>query len=290
MQQHHVANVAPKRVRISHLMEKKKRGEKITALTAYDYTLARILDRSGVDVILVGDSMGMVALGYDTTVPVTLDQMVHHTAAVRRGVKRALLVADMPFLTYEVSPEQALLNAGRLMQEGGADAVKLEGGRPIAAAVRRLVEAGIPVMGHLGMTPQSVHQMGGFRVQGKTEAEAERLIADAKALEAAGAFSIVLELIPASLGRRITEAVSIPTIGIGAGPACDGQVLVTQDMLGMFDELKPRFVKQYAAIGTEIETAVQRYIADVVSGAFPAAEHSIGSVDEKVDDQAESGS
>lgn len=173
MQQHHVANVAPKRVRISHLMEKKKRGEKITALTAYDYTLARILDRSGVDVILVGDSMGMVALGYDTTVPVTLDQMVHHTAAVRRGVKRALLVADMPFLTYEVSPEQALLNAGRLMQEGGADAVKLEGGRPIAAAVRRLVEAGIPVMGHLGMTPQSVHQMGGFRVQGKTEAEAE---------------------------------------------------------------------------------------------------------------------
>lgn len=290
MQKHDVTKAAPKRVRISHLMEKKKRGEKITVLTAYDYTLARILDRSGVDVVLVGDSMGMVALGYDTTVPVTLDQMVHHTAAVRRAVKRALLVADMPFLTYEVSPEQALVNAGRLMQEAGADAVKLEGGQSVAEAVRRLVEAGIPVMGHLGMTPQSVHQMGGFRVQGKTEAEAERLIADAQALEAAGAFSIVLELIPASLGRRITEAVSIPTIGIGAGPACDGQVLVTQDMLGMFDELQPRFVKQYAAIGKEIELAVQRYIADVVSGAFPSAEYSIGPVDEQVDHQAESGS
>lgn len=286
MQEHDVTKVEPKRVRISHLVEKKQRGEKITVLTAYDYTMARLLDRGGVDVVLVGDSMGMVALGYDTTVPVTLDQMVHHTAAVRRGVKRALLVADMPFLTYEVSPEQALANAGRLMQEAGADAVKLEGGQSVAESVRRLVEAGIPVMGHLGMTPQSVHQMGGFRVQGKTEAAAEKLIADAKALEAAGAFSIVLELIPASLGRRVSEAISIPTIGIGAGPACDGQVLVVHDMLGMFDELQPRFVKQYAAIGKEIESAVRRYVAEVVEGVFPAAEHSIGTIDGQTESES----
>lgn len=274
-----VAKGTPKRVRISHLTEKKRRGEKISVLTAYDYTLARLLDRSGVDAILVGDSMGMVALGYDTTLPVTLDQMVHHTAAVRRGVKRALLVADMPFLTYEVTPEQTLANAGRLMQEAGADAVKLEGGREIQATVRRLVDAGIPVMGHLGMTPQSVHQMGGFRVQGKTAEAADKLIEDAKALEAAGAFGIVLELIPAALSRRVSEAVTIPTIGIGAGPACDGQVLVAQDMLGMFDELQPRFVKKYATLGQEIEAAVRRYVAEVQEGVFPAAEHSIDPLD-----------
>lgn len=279
MSEREVAKGTPKRVRISHLTEKKRRGEKISVLTAYDYTLARLLDRSGVDAILVGDSMGMVALGYDTTLPVTLDQMVHHTAAVRRGVKRALLVADMPFLTYEVTPEQTLANAGRLMQEAGADAVKLEGGREIQATVRRLVDAGIPVMGHLGMTPQSVHQMGGFRVQGKTAEAADKLIEDAKALEAAGAFGIVLELIPAALSRRVSEAVTIPTIGIGAGPACDGQVLVAQDMLGMFDELQPRFVKKYATLGQEIEAAVRRYVAEVQEGVFPAAEHSIDPLD-----------
>lgn len=264
------------RVRVTHFAEKKRRGEKITVLTAYDYTFARIFDRAGIDAILVGDSLGNVVLGYETTLPVTLEDMVHHTRAVRRGVRRAMVIADMPFLTFQVSPEDALRNAGRLMQEGGADAVKLEGGEAIAEAVHRITAAGIPVMGHLGMTPQSVHRMGGFRPQGTDEEEAARIVADARALEAAGAFSIVLEMVPPEVSRRVTEAVSIPTIGIGAGSDCDGQVLVCYDMLGMFDDYTPRFVKRYAELGREIEAAVRRYVAEVKEGLFPAEEHTVG--------------
>src|SRR5438445_1186580 len=209
------------------------RGEKIAILPAYDYTMRRLLDRAGIDVILVGDSAGMVVLGFDNTLPVTLDMMIHHTAAVSRGVKRALIVADMPFLTFQLSLEEAMRNAGRLIQEGGAAAVKIEGGRQIAETARRLVEIGIPVMGHLGLTPQSVHQLGGFRPQGRDSEAAERLLKDAEVLEKAGQFAIVLESIPAELAGRVTSSLKVPTIGIGAGPECDGQVLVSYDMLGL---------------------------------------------------------
>ena len=241
----------------------KERGEKIAVRTAYDFTMARILDRAGVDVILVGDSVGMVVLGYDTTLPVTLDMMIHHTAAVSRGAKRALIIADMPFLTFQLSLEEAMRNAGRLIQEGGAAAVKIEGGRQIVETAKRLVDIGIPVMGHLGLTPQSVHQLGGFRPQGRDSEAAERLMQDAEILEKAGVFGIVLESIPADLAGRITSGLKIPTIGIGAGPQCDGQVLVINDMLGFTDGPVPPFAKQYAQLSEQILSAVRAYIEDV---------------------------
>ena len=241
----------------------KERGEKIAVLTAYDFTMARILDRAGVEVILVGDSVGMVVLGYDTTLPVTLDMMIHHTAAVSRGAKRALIIADMPFLTFQLSLEEAMRNAGRLIQEGGAAAVKIEGGRQIVETAKRLVDIGIPVMGHLGLTPQSVHQLGGFRPQGRDSEAAERLMQDAEILEKAGVFGIVLESIPADLAGRITSSLKIPTIGIGAGPQCDGQVLVINDMLGFTDGPVPPFAKQYAQLSEQILSAVRAYIEDV---------------------------
>jgi 3-methyl-2-oxobutanoate hydroxymethyltransferase len=263
-----------KKVRIPDLLRSKRQGRKITVLTAYDATMAALLDRAGIDALLVGDSLGMVVLGHDTTIPVTLDAMIHHTAAVARGSKRALIIADMPFLTYQISEEETLRNAGRLMQEGGAHAVKLEGGRAVAPVVRRLVETGIPVMGHLGLTPQSVHQLGGYGAVGKTSAEADQMLEDARILEAAGAFAVVLESIPAELAARITSEISIPTIGIGAGPECDGQVLVSYDAFGLFDRFVPKFVKQYADLGQTIVKGAQEYIRDVQDGAFPAEEHS----------------
>jgi 3-methyl-2-oxobutanoate hydroxymethyltransferase len=258
-----------RRVRVPDLKNMKQQGRKITMLTAYDATMARLLDRAGLDVLLVGDSLGMVMLGHETTLPVTLDAMIHHTSAVSRGAERALVVADMPFLTFQITVSEAVRNAGRLLQEGGAAAVKLEGGRPILDVVRRLVDVGIPVMGHLGVLPQSVHQMGGYAKRGAHAQEADAIIADAEALEAAGACAIVLESVPADLARAVTARVAIPTIGIGAGPDCDGQVLVSYDMLGLFDRA-PSFVKQYARLGDEIVAAVTAYIEDVHSGRFPA--------------------
>jgi 3-methyl-2-oxobutanoate hydroxymethyltransferase len=243
----------------------KERGEKIAVWTAYDFTMARLLDGAGMDVILVGDSLGMVVLGYDNTLPVTLDMMIHHTRAVSQGVKRALVVADMPFLTYQLSIEEAMRNAGRLIQEGGAAAVKIEGGRQIADTAKRLVAIGVPVMGHLGLTPQSVHQLGGFRRQGREAEAAERLVKDAEALEQAGVFAIVLESIPPDLAARVTTSLKVPTIGIGAGPHCDGQVLVSYDALGLSDSAPP-FAKQYARLSEEIVSAARAYIEEVRAG------------------------
>ena len=260
-----------KQVRLPDLEAKKRRGEKIAMLTAYDYTMARLLDRAGIDIVLVGDSLGMVVLGYETTLPVTLDAMVHHTRAVSRGVQRALVVADMPFLTYQVSVEEALHNAGRLIQEGGAAAVKLEGGGASVEATARLVEAGIPVMGHLGLLPQSVHQLGGFRQQAKLEEDAGRLLADAQALEEAGAFALVLESIPSAVAEVATANLKIPTIGIGAGPHCDGQVLVSYDMLGLSQDAVPSFVRRYADLGEQVAAAAQAYAEDVRTCRFPEA-------------------
>jgi 3-methyl-2-oxobutanoate hydroxymethyltransferase len=259
-----------KPVRVPDLRLMKARGEKIAVLTAYDFSMARLLDRAGIDVILVGDSAGMVVLGYDTTIPVTLDMMIHHTAAVSRGAKRALIVGDMPFLTYHVSLEEAVRNAGRFIQEGGAAAVKIEGGRPMAPVIRRLTEIGIPVMGHIGLTPQSVHALGGFRQQGRDEKAAADLLADAKAVEDAGAAAVVLEAIPAELARQVTASLVIPTIGIGAGPHCDGQVLVSYDAFGLLDGPSPPFARQYAKLGEAMVSAASAYIADVREGRFPA--------------------
>jgi len=259
-----------KRIRVPDLKEKKKRGEKIVVLTAYDATMARLLDRAGVDVLLVGDSLGMVILGHDTTLPVTLDAMVHHTRAVSRGASRALVVADMPFLTFQVEISEAVRNAGRLLQDGRAAAVKIEGGRPVIDVARRLVDVGIPVMGHLGLVPQSVHQLGGFRRQAKREQDAARLLEDARALESAGAFAIVLESIPDDVSKAVTAEVSIPTIGIGAGPHCDGQVLVSYDALGLSETFMPPFAKQYANLGDTIVKAAKEYAEDVREGRFPA--------------------
>jgi len=260
-----------KRVRVPDLREMKARGEKIAMLTAYDALMARALDRAGVDILLVGDSVGMVLLGYDTTLPVTLDVMVHHTRAVSRGAHRALVLADMPFLTYQISSAEALRNAGRLIQEGGAHAVKLEGGQLYAETVARLVGAGIPVMGHLGLVPQSVHQIGGFRQQAKSKEDAQKLLDDAKALQQAGAFGIVLECIPAEVARSVTAELSIPTIGIGAGPYCDGQVLVTHDALGLTGDAAPSFVKQFARLGELMAEGTKAYIQEVKAGRFPSA-------------------
>ena len=247
--------------------------EPITMVTAYDYTMARLLDRAGIDMLLVGDSLGMVFQGRDSTIPVTLDEMTYHCRAVARGAVRAHLVGDMPFMSYQVSPIQAVESAGRLLKDGMAESVKLEGGSDFAEHVRRIVRAGIPVVGHVGLTPQSVHALGGFKVQGKSEGDAQRIIADAQALEDAGAFAIVLEAIPPDVAERVTAAVGVPTIGIGAGPACDGQVLVCADMLGMTVGRTPRFVKRYAELGDAISDAAAAYAAEVKARTFPAQEH-----------------
>jgi len=263
-----------KRVSIHDLNAMKERGEKIAMLTAYDYPIARVLDEAGVPVILVGDSLGMVVLGYDSTLPVTMADMIHHTKAVVRGSQRAHVVADMPFMSYQAGPEDALRNAGRLMQEAGAQSVKLEGGKTVAETVRRLVDAGIPVMGHIGLTPQSLHQFGGYKVQGKTPAAAVKLLNDAQALEEAGAYAIVLETIPAALAKLITERVSVPTIGIGAGPHCDGQVQVLHDMLGLYPDFVPKHAKQYAHLAEDVSQAAREYIAEVAEGRFPTDKES----------------
>lgn len=251
-------------------LDKKRRGEKIAMLTAYDATMARLLDRAGIDAILVGDSLGMVILGEETTLPVTLEAMLHHTRAVTRGARHALVIADMPFLTFQVSLPEALRNAGRLIQEGGAAAVKIEGAGPVIEVARGLTEIGIPVMGHLGLVPQSVHKLGGFAPQARQEQDAERLLADARALEQAGVFSLVLESIPAELARQVTAALSVPTIGIGAGPHCDGQVLVSYDAFGLFDAFVPPFVKQYARLGELMVEAARQYAGEVRQGLFPS--------------------
>jgi 3-methyl-2-oxobutanoate hydroxymethyltransferase len=257
------------RVTPDQIIAMKQRGERIPMLTAYDYAMAAILDAAGIPMLLVGDSLGMVMLGYETTLPVTLDDIIHHTRAVVRGAKRALIVADMPFMSFQISREIALQSAGRLMKEGGAQAVKLEGGRRVAESIHAIVEAGIPVMGHLGMTPQSVNVFGGFKVQGRTEAAARAMIEDALALEQAGVFAIVLELVPTPLAALITQRISVPTIGIGAGPYCDGEVQVIHDLLGLFPDFTPRHTRRFAEVGKEIQDAVQSYIAEVRARIFP---------------------
>jgi 3-methyl-2-oxobutanoate hydroxymethyltransferase len=262
------------KITVPEIVRKKRRGDKITCLTAYDYSFARILDESGVDILLVGDSLGCVIQGHPDTLPVTIQDMIYHTRAVARGRKRALLVSDMPFLSYQVSREEALRNAGRLLQEGSAEAVKLEGGvtqRETIATIRR---AGIPVTGHIGLTPQSVHSFGGYKIQGKEKEARSRIISDAHAVQEAGAFAVVLEGMPADLAQEITAQLAIPTIGIGAGAGCDGQVLVIHDMLGLFDDFTPKFVKRYAELKQVTATAVKDFIVDVRDGKFPAAEHS----------------
>jgi len=269
------------RLTIDELKAMKRRGDKIAMLTAYDYPTARILDEAGVPIILVGDSLGMVVLGYDSTLPVTMEDMIHHTRAVVRGSQRAHIVFDMPFMSYQTGIEDALRNAGRALKEAGAQSVKLEGGAHMAETVRRLVEVGIPVMGHIGLTPQSVNQLGGFRVQGKTPAAAVRLLHDARALEQAGAYAIVLETIPAPLARIITSKVSVPTIGIGAGPHCDGQVQVIYDFLGLYPDFVPKHCRQYAHLAEEISRAVRQYLDDVRGGAFPTEKESFA-MDESV--------
>lgn len=251
----------------------KDEGRRFAVLTAYDFLSARILDEAGIPILLVGDSLGMVMLGHPTTLPVTLDDMLHHSKAVARGTRQALLIGDMPFMSYQTSVEQAIANAGRFIQEAGMHAVKLEGGGPVIEITRRLTEVGIPVMGHLGLTPQSVHAMGGFKVQGKTDTQAARILADAKALQEAGAFSVVLEGMPSALGARITKALRIPTIGIGAGPSCDGQVLVFHDVFGLTSGKAPKFVKRYANLAEEITRAATRFAEEVRTGAFPGPEH-----------------
>ncbi len=262
------------RVSIHDLKKMKQRGERIAMLTAYDYPTARLLDEAGIPALLVGDTLGMVMLGHETTLPVTLDIMIHHTKAVIRGARQALVVADLPFLTYQVSADEAVRNAGRLLQEGGAHAVKIEGGAPVVETVARLVGVGIPVMAHLGLTPQSVHQLGGYRVQGKTPVAIQRLLDDARALESAGAFAVVLECVPAAVARLVTEALEIPTIGIGAGAGCDGQVQVITDLLHLLPGPLPKHAKPYLEAGALIREAVGNYLADVQSGAFPTDEQS----------------
>jgi len=265
---------AEKRVSTHDLVEMKAAGQRIVAITAYDALFGSLVDQAGVDVVLVGDSVASVLCGEETTLPATLRQMIYHGRIVRRGVGRALVVVDMPFLSYQVSCSSAIRNAGRVVKQTGAGAVKLEGGSEVADTVGALVSAGIPVMGHLGFTPQSVHALGGHRIQGKEEEAATRLVEDAQALAAAGTFSIVLELVPASVSARVTDAVPIPTIGIGAGPSCDGQVLVLHDMLGLNEDFNPKFLKRYAELGATVREAVGRYADDVRDGSYPDDEHS----------------
>jgi 3-methyl-2-oxobutanoate hydroxymethyltransferase len=259
---------------VPDLLAMKTAGRRIVMLTCYDAAFARLLEQAEVDILLVGDSVNQVLAGQETTLSATLDQMIYHAASVRRGARRALVFVDLPFLTYQVSPTKAIRNAGRVLQESGAHGVKLEGGRPMAETVRALVDRGIPVIGHLGLTPQSVHALGGYRVQGREAAAAERLLADARALEEAGACSIVLELLPAVLARRISAALTIPTIGIGAGADCDGQVLVLHDMLGLNEMFNPKFLKRYAELGEAVRAAVRSYAAEVRDGTYPGPEHS----------------
>lgn len=262
------------KVTVPEIVGRKQQGEKITCLTAYDYSFARILDGANIDIILVGDSVGCVFQGQPNTLTVTLDEMIYHTRAVARGCSRALVVGDMPFLSYQVSREQAIKNAGRLLQEGGAEAVKLEGGVAIDKTIETIVKIGIPVMGHVGLTPQSVHRFGGYKVQGKSQEQRQSVMDDAVAVEASGAFAVVLEGIPLDLAKEITERLSIPTIGIGAGPHCDGQVLVIHDMLGLFDDFTPKFVKRYADLKGSIAGAVKSFIKEVREQKFPDKEHS----------------
>ncbi len=261
------------------IRQAKEQGEKLTMLTAYDYSMAKLIDEAGVNMILVGDSLGMVMLGYEDTISVTMEDMIHHTRAVARGVSNALVVADMPFMSYQTSVYDAVCNAGRLMKEGRAQAVKLEGGREFAEHIRAITNASIPVVAHLGLTPQSLNAFGGFKVQGKSEEAARRLVEDAKVVEEAGAVAVVLECVPAKLAELISGQLHIPTVGIGAGAGCDGQVLVYQDMLAMFGDFKPKFVKQFAEIGAMMKEAFGKYIEEVKSGAFPAPEHTF-----KIDD------
>lgn len=275
------ASTAPRpKVTVRTLAARRTAGTPITMLTAYDYPSAQLADAAGIDVLLVGDSLAMVVLGHENTLSVTVDEMLHHCRAVKRGAAAAMLVGDMPFLSYQVDAPSALRNAGRFLQEGGMDAVKLEGGRRVAPQVEAIVGAGIPVMGHVGLTPQSIHALGGFRVQGKTAAEAKRLLDDAVALEAAGCFAVVLESVPDRLAADVTRRLSIPTIGIGAGAATSGQVLVFHDLLGLYERFTPKFVRRYAELGAAARDAIGRYGADVVAGAFPAAEHTFAMSDE----------
>lgn len=269
------------KVTTATFIDKKGKREKITVLTAYDFSMAKLLDGAGVDCLLVGDSLGMTMLGYEDTLSVTMDDMVHHTKAVKRGVKNALVVADMPFLSYHISDEEAVRNAGRLIKEAGANAVKLEGGMVVKTRIEAILAAQIPVMGHIGLTPQSVNVFGGFKVQGKSEEQAKRLIEEAKMLEQIGCFSIVLECVPEKLATLISEQLQIPTIGIGAGAGCDGQVLVIQDMLGMYTEMTPKFVKQYANLKSNITSAVEVYCSEVRNGDFPEEKHTF-KIDEEI--------
>ncbi|MFA5073612.1 MAG: 3-methyl-2-oxobutanoate hydroxymethyltransferase [Nitrospirota bacterium] len=259
---------------ILDLYKKKSEGKKITVLTAYDYPTALLVDKAGIDVVLVGDSLGMVIQGQQSTLPVTMDEMTYHTKLVSRAAASSFVVADMPFLSYQTSKEEAIRNAGRFLKEAGAEAVKIEGGSSIADTVHAIVESGIPVMAHVGLTPQSVHALGGFKVQGKDEATREKIFADARAIQDAGAFAVVLEAMPAPLAKELTAMLRIPTIGIGAGPGCDGQVLVLHDVLGLFDRFVPKFVKQYAKLGEQALKAIQEYKNEVETGKFPSNEHS----------------
>ena len=260
--------------------QQKKDGDKITMLTAYDYSTAKLMDEAGINMLLVGDSLGMVMLGYEDTLSVTMEDMIHHTAAVARGAKNALVVGDMPFMSYQASVYDPVVNAGRLMEEGRCNAVKLEGGAAVCPQIKAITEASIPVMAHIGLTPQSVNAFGGFKVQGKSEEAARRILEEAKAVEEAGAFAVVLECVPAKLAELITKTVNIPTIGIGAGAGCDGQVLVYQDMLALFSDFKPKFVKHFADVGSVMREGFKAYIEEVKAGTFPAEEHTF-----KIDDQ-----
>ena len=266
---------------VSTIRKQKEDGDKITMLTAYEYSTAKLMDESGINMILVGDSLGMVMLGYEDTVSVTMEDMIHHTAAVSRGTKNAMVVADMPFMSYQTSVYDAVFNAGRLMKEGRSNAVKLEGGISICPHIKAITEASIPVVAHIGLTPQSVNAIGGFKVQGKSEEAAKKLLEEAKAVEAAGAVAMVLECVPAKLARLITETVNIPTIGIGAGAGCDGQVLVYQDMLALFSDFKPKFVKHFADVGSMMKAGFAAYIREVKDQTFPAEEHTF-KIDEEI--------
>ncbi len=266
--------MSTKKITVNTLMDMKNKGEKITMLTAYDFQMASLLDQCGIDMILVGDSLGNVMLGYENTIPVTMNEMIHHCKAVTRGAKNAMIVGDMPFMSYQINAEQAVENAGRLLKESDVEAVKLEGGEEVLEAIHKIVQAGIPVMGHLGLTPQSINKFGGYGVRGEAEEEAQAMLSDAKKLEEAGAFSVVLEKVPAKLAKSITDAINIPTIGIGAGVNCDGQVLVTHDMLGLFEKFRPKFSKRYAELAKEMKRCYSQYIKEVKEKEFPSQEHS----------------
>jgi 3-methyl-2-oxobutanoate hydroxymethyltransferase len=278
------------RVTINQIKEMKQKGDKIAMLTAYDYTTAKIVDEVGIPLILVGDSLGMVVLGYETTIPVTMEEMLHHTRAVARGVKRAMVIGDMPFMTYHINTEDAIRNAARFIQEGGAQAVKLEGGLTVAEKVRSIVSCGIPVMGHIGLTPQSIYQLGGFKAQGKTLAAAKGLIKDAQALEESGAFAVVLETVPAQLAKVISQKVAIPTIGIGAGIGCDGQVQIINDILGSFTDFVPKHAKQYAKLADIMSNAITEYYNEVKTGSFPTEKQSFSMNESILDELTKEGS